>query len=43
MAMGIPRSFFFGIMDEEETRLWKRIVTKGSIIVDGGANYGYWS
>ena len=35
--------FLFGRIECEELAVWQRIVRPGDAVVDGGANYGYWT
>jgi FkbM family methyltransferase len=40
---GYRELFLHGNMDLKELRVWHRILRRGDAIVDGGANYGYWT
>jgi len=35
--------FLFGSIEGEELAAWKRILRPGDAVIDGGANYGYWT
>lgn len=40
---GYRELFLHGSMDHKELRPWRRILRPGDAVVDGGANYGYWT
>lgn len=40
---GYREVFLYGYMEREELKVWKRLLRPGDAVVDGGANYGYWS
>lgn len=35
--------FINGLLDVTEVNIWRRVLKAGDNVVDGGANYGYWS
>jgi FkbM family methyltransferase len=35
--------FIYGEMEKQEVRFWKKFISKGDIVIDVGANYGYWT
>jgi FkbM family methyltransferase len=35
--------FLYGLSDIVELAMWHRVLTRGMTVVDGGANWGYWS
>lgn len=35
--------FIYGILESWEVEIWRRVLRLGDSVVDGGANYGYWS
>ena len=40
---GYRELFLYGRMDQKELAAWRRIIRPGDAVVDGGANYGYWT
>ena len=40
---GYRELFLVGAMEEAEVRIWKKVLRGGGIVIDGGANLGYWS
>lgn len=40
---GYRELFLSGIMESTEISIWKQVLKNGDIVVDGGANFGYWS
>lgn len=40
---GYRELFLYGSMEKNELAAWKRIVRPGDAVIDGGANYGYWT
>ncbi len=40
---GYRELFLYGCMDRNELATWRRIIRAGDAVVDGGANYGYWT
>lgn len=40
---GYRELFLYGSMEKTELAAWKRIVRPGDAVIDGGANYGYWT
>ena len=40
---GYRELFLYGRMDQKELAVWRRIIRPGDAVVDGGANYGYWT
>ena len=35
--------FLYGLLEQNEVAVWYRVLKEGSVVVDGGANWGYWS
>jgi FkbM family methyltransferase len=35
--------FVYGEMEKQEVYFWKKFINKGDIVIDVGANYGYWT
>lgn len=35
--------FLYGRMEQNELTAWKQVVRPGDAVIDGGANYGYWT
>lgn len=40
---GYRELFLDGVLEWWEVRIWHRVLKSGDNVVDGGANYGYWS
>ncbi len=40
---GYRELLIYGEMEAVEVELWRRVLKAGDNVVDGGANYGYWS
>jgi FkbM family methyltransferase len=40
---GYRELFLHGSMEKNELAAWKHIVRPGDAVIDGGANYGYWT
>jgi FkbM family methyltransferase len=40
---GFRHLFLYGVMDESELWVWQSALKKGDVVIDGGANWGYWS
>lgn len=40
---GYRELFLYGSMEKTELAAWKRILRPGDAVIDGGANYGYWT
>jgi hypothetical protein len=35
--------FLYGIQDKNEVTIWKKFLSKGDVVIDVGANFGYWT
>lgn len=40
---GYRELFIYGVLEGQEVGIWRRVLRPGDNVVDGGANYGYWS
>jgi FkbM family methyltransferase len=40
---GYRELFLYGSMEPSELAIWRRILRPGDAVIDGGANYGYWT
>jgi len=40
---GYQEVFLYGESEREQLRVWKTVLRKGDVVIDGGANCGYWS
>jgi len=40
---GYKDLFLYGVFDVGELAMWRRVLKAGATVVDGGANWGYWS
>lgn len=40
---GYKDVFLYGAYEMEEVAMWKRVLKPGATVVDGGANWGYWT
>lgn len=40
---GYRELFIFGVVERVEVEMWRRVLRNGDTVVDGGANYGYWT
>lgn len=41
--LGYRELFLYGVMEQAEVSVWKRILRPGDVVIDAGANLGYWS
>lgn len=35
--------YIYGVMERDELYFWRKLIRKGDIVIDVGANYGYWT
>jgi FkbM family methyltransferase len=40
---GVRELFLYGEFETAEINVWKKVLRPGDLVVDAGANYGYWS
>ncbi|MCD6298052.1 MAG: FkbM family methyltransferase [Deltaproteobacteria bacterium] len=40
---GFRELFLYGEFETAEIKVWKKVLCPGDLVVDAGANYGYWS
>lgn len=40
---GYREVYFYGYMEDGETDIWKKLVREGEVVIDGGANFGYFT
>ncbi len=40
---GYRELYLMSSMEDDQIWIWNRVVKSGTVVIDGGANYGYWS